>query len=153
MRNFILYWLDTYATFTRFTTCGQGATPRCDAEVRRKVRRQLARARAGSRRPFIVLVLKAVSQPGWIRMDSASQRYLPAPALAPSQTCGQGIPELMVMALSKVPIAQTKKRPKPIEANRRRGRSQSKPIEEEAEEVCVLFSIHGKTGFQFCSDM
>ena len=25
--------------------------------------------------------------------------------------------------------------------------------EEEAEEVCVLFSIHGKTGFQFCSDM
>ena len=29
-------------------------------------------ARAGSRRPFIVLVLKAVSQPGWIRMDSAS---------------------------------------------------------------------------------
>ena len=31
-------------------------------------------------------------------------------------------------------------------------RSQSKPIEEEAEEVCVLFSIHGKTGFQFCSD-
>ena len=72
----------------------------------------LARARAGSRRPFIVLVLKAVSQPGWIRMDSASQRYLPAPALAPSQTCGQGIPELMVMALSKVPIAQTKKRPK-----------------------------------------
>ena len=30
MRNFILYWLDTYATFTRFTTCGQGATPRCD---------------------------------------------------------------------------------------------------------------------------
>ena len=32
----------------------------------------LARARAGSRRPFIVLVLKAVSQPGWIRMDSAS---------------------------------------------------------------------------------
>ena len=55
----------------------------------------------------------------------------------------------MVMALSKVPIAQTKKRPKPIEANR----SQSKPIEEEAEEVCVLFSIHGKTGFQFCSDM
>ena len=32
-----------------------------------KVRRQLARARAGSRRPFIVLVLKAVSQPGWIR--------------------------------------------------------------------------------------
>ena len=77
------------------------------------------------------------------------ERYLPAPALAPSQTCGQGIPELMVMALSKVPIAQTKKRPKPIEANR----SQSKPIEEEAEEVCVLFSIHGKTGFQFCSDM
>ena len=64
------------AAFTRFTTCGQGATqgatPRCDAEVRRKVRRQLARARAGSRRPFIVLVLKAVSQPGWIRMDSAS---------------------------------------------------------------------------------
>ena len=57
-------------------------------------------------------------------MDSASlaeleswrvgelERYLPAPALAPSQTCGQGIPELMVMALSKVPIAQTKKRPK-----------------------------------------
>ena len=36
MRNFILYWLDTYATFTRFTTCGQGATPRCDAEVRRQ---------------------------------------------------------------------------------------------------------------------
>ena len=32
----------------------------------------LARARAGSRRPFIVLVLKAVSQPGWIRMDSAA---------------------------------------------------------------------------------
>ena len=43
--------------------------------------------------------------------------------------------------------------PKFQSPKRRRGRSQSKPIEEEAEEVCVLFSIHGKTGFQFCSDM
>ena len=48
-------------------------------------------------------------------------------------------------------LVQSSNRPNEEEAEA--NRSQSKPIEEEAEEVCVLFSIHGKTGFQFCSDM
>jgi len=127
MRNFILYWLDTYATFTPAPALaprtadahtpsqpgmdsngfGIAITARMDSNgfgivsppgwIRMdsaSYHRQdgfewirmdsashlpapalapaLARARAGSRRPFIVLVLKAVSPPGWIRMDSAS---------------------------------------------------------------------------------